>query len=296
MEQFGRSPRLAHDGEQQVQLAWLAGLLEAEGTFLQPTPSEPRFPIVACQMTDRDVVERVGSLFGCVVKAIPRTGRHRTLYATRIKGSRAVLLMRDLAPIMGERRNHAIARALANYEPPTRKLDFAAAEIIRDFQSDVSVSRLAREFGVTRPTIRQVLDESIYAAPADKPWRASDQAMTGTGPAPESMSLCELCWLAGWLEGEGSFVRPPPCDPRRPRISAVTTDADVAAEAGRLLRVKALFSHPRRDREKGWSPTWRVLRQGQPAVRLMQALHPLMGQRRRSQIESALAAVDSVAT
>lgn len=108
MRFFGRSPALGHDAEAQFQLAWLAGLLEAEGSFIQPTPSEPRWPIVACQMTDRDVVEKVGSMFGTAVMTIPRSGR-RTMYATRLKGSRAVLLMRDLAPAMSERRTRAIA-------------------------------------------------------------------------------------------------------------------------------------------------------------------------------------------
>jgi hypothetical protein len=72
---FARSPALVDDGEAHLDVAWLAGVLEAEGTFIQPTPSEPRFPIVACQMTDRDVVEQVGSMFGTTVTTIRRDGR-----------------------------------------------------------------------------------------------------------------------------------------------------------------------------------------------------------------------------
>lgn len=291
MRFFGRSPALGHDAEAQIQLAWLAGLLEAEGSFLRPTPSEPRFPSVACQMTDRDVVEQVGSLFGTAVMRIPRNGR-RTMYATRIKGSRAVVLMRDLAPAMSRHRRRAITAALGSYVPPSRKLDFASAEVIRDSQSCVSVSGLAREFGVARSTIREVLSGSIYAAPVEMPWRSREGVSTAVGSASCLSSLGELHWLAGWLEGEGSFVRPPPSDPRRARITAQTCDVDVASEVGRLLGVSPSYSHRQREQQKGWSPTWRVLMRGRPAIRLMTALHPLMGSRRRAQIESALAAVD----
>lgn len=93
------------------------------GSFLRPTPSEPRLPVVACQMADRDVVERVGSMFGTTVNTIRRAGRRR-MYGTRLKGSRAVLLMRDLAPAMGERRARTMSVILDAYSAPDRKLDF----------------------------------------------------------------------------------------------------------------------------------------------------------------------------
>lgn len=290
MALFGRALEPVGNGEGRLQLAWLAGLLEAEGSFLKPTPSAPRFPIVACQMKDRDVIARVGSLFGTAVTTIPRPGR-RTMYGTRIKGSRAVLLMRDLAPAMSERRRAAIEAAMAKHSPRSGKLNYGAAEVIRDFQSCVSVSRLAREFGVSRPTIRQVLDGSIYAPP-EVAWRCSELEAVTVDQGSVPFSFCELYWLAGWLEGEGSFVRPPPSDPRRPRISGQTCDRDVAREVGRLLAVTPLFTYGARERIKGWSPSWRLLRRGRFGVQVMEALYPLMGARRRSQIDSALAAVD----
>jgi hypothetical protein len=290
---FARTRELVNDGEPLLSLAWLAGLLEAEGTFLRPTPSEPRLPIVACQMTDRDVIERVASAFGTTVTAIPRRGR-RMIYGTKAKGSRAVRLMRDLAPAMGERRGSAITAALDSYSAPTRKLNFVAAQTIRDLHArGTSISSLACTFGVSRPTIRQVLDGSIYGAPAASPWRHQPlgAAVTDLSETLLGISPCEFHWLAGWLEGEGSFSRPPPSDPRRGRIVAKTRDADVAAEVGRLLRVAPLFSHDDRERRRAWSPTWRLLKRGGDAALLMSVLHPLMGSRRRSQIESALAAV-----
>jgi hypothetical protein len=72
-----------------LQRAWLAGLLEGEGTFLRPPPSMPNCPIVACRMTDRDVVERVAACFGTKVVTIER-GKYRTEYAATLKGAGAV--------------------------------------------------------------------------------------------------------------------------------------------------------------------------------------------------------------
>lgn len=112
-------------------LAWLAGLLEAEGTFLKPIPSDPGLPVIACQMTDLDVVKRVGNAFGTTVATLPRNGRYRSVHVARARGSRAVALMRDLVPMLSARR--AIRKALKGYSsPPDRKLDFLAAEEIRE--------------------------------------------------------------------------------------------------------------------------------------------------------------------
>ena len=102
------------------------------------------------------------------------------------------------------------------------------------------------------------------------------------------LSKAELHWLAGWLEGEGSFCAPPPSDPRRPRIVAQARDEDVVAEAGRLLRVKPYYENSERIKAHGWSPMWRLLLQGGRAEELMEALKPVMGARRTAQIDSAL--------
>lgn len=291
MRRFGRSASLARGAQPNIRLAWLAGLLEAEGTFLRPSPSSPGLQIVACQMTDRDVVERVAAAFGTTVQAVPRPGR-RTLFVARIKGSRAVLLMKDLEPAMGARRAGSIRAAVDAYLPPMRELTYAIAESIRDLRADgASISFLACAFGVSRPTIRQILDRSIYAAPPATAWRRPEPGTADARRGDGALSACQFHWLAGWLEGEGSFVSPPPCDPRRPRVAGITRDQDVAHEVGRLLGVTPRLCYPARERRLGWSPTWRLLSRGQPAVRLMKALHPVMGSRRQLQIESALAAV-----
>jgi hypothetical protein len=286
---FARALRGDSDG---LKLAWLAGVLEAEGTFLRATPSTG-LPAIACQMTDADIVQRVAGAFGTAVHATYPRGSRRPAYITRVRGSRAAHLMNRLTPGMSGRRRRAIAAATDGYSPHRRKLDFAAAEEIRDLRAEgASVSFLAEAFAVSRPTIRQVLERSIYGSRHDLP-NGSEWTAWQPGVAQVlGVSLIELCWLAGWLEGEGSFVPPPPSDPKRARISAVTCDADVAIEVGRLLRVRPCLSYSPRQARTGRSPIWRLLRRGRQAVELMTGLRPLMGERRKAQIDRALRAVD----
>jgi hypothetical protein len=253
----------------------------------------PNCPIVACRMTDRDVVEKVAALFGTAVMAIDK-GRYRTEFAATLKGERAVMFMRDIKPLMGERRQEAIEAALHGYQPPARKLSFdVAEEIRRRAAGDESVASLARAYLVARQTIYPILDDRIYTAPPSRPWRDCVPALPPKVETPPWMSPAELHWLAGWLEGEGSFQAPPPSKPRCPRISVQAKDRDVVAEAGRLLQIKPTLEKARREH---WSPIWRVLLQGRRAVALMLTLESLMGKRRREQIQAAIAATARAST
>jgi hypothetical protein len=280
---------IEHPDAVSKEFLWLAGLLEAEGTFLRPPPSNPNCPIVSCRMTDRDVVERVAKLFGTKVLAIDK-GRYRTEYAATLKGSRAVAIMTDIKPLMGSRRRQAIDSAVRCYAPPKRKLNFSdAEEIRRRFADGESVASLAIAYNVARQTIYPILQDRFYRQPPTRPWRQSDGTLPEATPPPE-ISSRELHWLAGWLEGEGSFLAPPPSDPRRVRISGQAKDEDVVREVGRLFQIKPLFDQAGQRRNPKWSPMWRVLLQGNRASALMLALEPLMGARRQSQIRAAVIA------
>lgn len=49
------------------QLHWLAGLLEAEGSFVTGSPTEPRTPKLVINMTDLDVMQAVAHRWGSTV-------------------------------------------------------------------------------------------------------------------------------------------------------------------------------------------------------------------------------------
>lgn len=258
-----------------------------------PPPSAYGSPILSCRMTDRDVVERVAAAFGTSVGSFDK-GRHRTEYAVTVKGSRAAALMADLKPIMGVRRQTAIERSLNAHVPPAHKLNFSQAEEIRRrHAAGETVAALSRSTGVSRSTIRAVIQGRIHSRPPAAPWRVRGSYLNVVASPPVGFSSMELSWLAGWLEGEGSFMKPPPSDPRRPRISAEVRDADVATEVGRLLDVTPTRQEARRF---GWSDTFRVLKRGGGAIALMEALAPIMGARRIRQIQEAIRAAERART
>lgn len=238
-------------------------------------------------MTDADVLERAAGLFRTKMHAYKRGRQNKPYFAIQLRGRRAVLLMHDLLPAMGLRRADAIERCLAGYVAPSRQLDYPTAERIRALHAGGrSIAGLARAFDLSYSMVHQIVSCSIYFEEPATPGRTPTSSRNGA--AQGHWSPCELHWLAGWLEGEGSFLRPPPSDPRRARVSAQTLDEDVAREVGRLFGVT-----PTKDqrRASGRSEMWRVLARGSAAIRLMADLRPLMGIRRREQIDTACRAV-----
>lgn len=242
-------------------------------------------------MTDHDIIERVAGMFGTSVITIDK-GRFRTEYRAVIKGSRAVDLMIDLGDDLGARRKSAIVAAASGYRPPVRKLSFELAEVIRaEHRGGDSISELARRYEVRTQTIGPLIQGRIYREPVEHRWRMSAPWFPVEWPEHPQIRSAELCWLAGWLEGEGSFLRPPPSDPRRCRISAKTRDRDVIDRVGRSFGVSPCRSHDARAASHGWSPLWRILLAGRRASILMLSLRPLMSQRRVEQIDAAVASV-----
>jgi hypothetical protein len=101
-----------------LDLAWVAGLLEGEGSFMRGAPSRPNKVIVSMESTDFDVLGRLADLCGVRVSTLsPRNvDRWKPTGRVRLHGSRAVSLMRAIRPWMGERRREQIDAALASYE------------------------------------------------------------------------------------------------------------------------------------------------------------------------------------
>lgn len=93
----------------------------------------------------------------------------------------------------------------------------------------------------------------------------------------------DLLWLAGLLEGEGTF------DSHRgkyPRIRLGMTDRDVVGRAASLMDAKIRLSlHPAPAK-----PTWHTEISGDRAAEIMRAILPFMGARRSAKIATILAA------
>jgi len=269
-------------------LFWLAGMLEGEGSFMKPIPSDSRRPLISCRTTDLDVAELVAAAFGTTAQANDK-GRHRTEFAALLRGARAVELMTVLRPMMSTRRRAAIDRALFGYAPPRRTLNgVEVEEICRRRAKGHTISSLAWCYRVSRPTIRSVL-KGRYRVRGGTPWLPLSGVIRGAIAAGTGLNWKELYWLAGWLEAEGSFCKPPPSSPRQPRIHGGSSDQDVIEEVGRLLRIRPNLEPTRR---RNRSPYWRVLLRGRRAILLMQSIRPVMGKRRTDQIDAAISGVN----
>ncbi len=101
-------------------VAWLAGLLEGEGTFgLNRSSPDNAYPVISLQMCDETVVSRAAGLLSApsVQKREPTRDHWNPTYAAAIVGHDAAIWMERLRPLMGRRRTEAIDAALAAYHP-----------------------------------------------------------------------------------------------------------------------------------------------------------------------------------
>lgn len=101
-----------------------------------------------------------------------------------------------------------------------------------------------------------------------------------------NLSKKDKYWLAGLLEGEGTFMEGPPSDPRAPVVQVSMTDEDVMERVATLLGYVCI-NPPLRN--LAFKPIYIVRLRGKRAVELMQLLKLLMGKRRQEQIQRALA-------
>ena len=265
---------------------WLIGLLEGEGTFIAASPSGRGIPVVRIEMTDRDIVERVGALLErAVIRVRKRRAHYKTPYVTTIKGAPALSLMRAIYPMMGKLRKVNIERSIASWRGHRARWKRPAA---RCSASDCP-----------RPGARRGLCARHY----DRWWKAKRRGAT-TDFAPldppaqafgraardaEIDEVCSLAWLAGLLEGEGTFsINRYSAEIAYPVISVHMCDEGIVARAARLLGAPNVW---RREAEKeGWSPTYVSAITGQQAATWMRQLRDAMGARRRAAIDAALAA------
>lgn len=103
-------------------------------------------------------------------------------------------------------------------------------------------------------------------------------------------SETDLGWLAGFLEGEGSFglIGRPPTDLRYPRISASQKQREPLE---RLVRIVGgtIYRSRRGSSSRVDSGIWTWCLDGTHARAIMELLLPHMSPRRRTQIDASLA-------
>lgn len=99
------------------------------------------------------------------------------------------------------------------------------------------------------------------------------------------MELSLLYWLAGVLEGEGTFMSGTPSSPNSPIARISMTDRDIVTRAALLLD-RAVT--PVRPRQAHYKPPYITQIKGVEAVGLMRAMRPVLGPDRQRQIDQVV--------
>jgi hypothetical protein len=86
---------------------------------------------------------------------------------------------------------------------------------------------------------------------------------------PDDVPCSDLHWLAGLLEGEGSFLKGPPSAPRHPILALQMTDEDVVARVAAMSDARPAAAAIRQQCARGR----RALRR-ERVVHLRPALRP----------------------
>lgn len=106
---------LTHD----ERVAWVAGILDAEGAFMAPSPSAPTKARVSVEMSDEDVIRYLARVVGLAYHERPaRHERAKPTYVLLIRGRRALSLMAEVYPYLSARRRAQIDTLLAGVTPP----------------------------------------------------------------------------------------------------------------------------------------------------------------------------------
>ena len=137
----------------EVELAWLAGLLEGEGSFVAASARATYTVTAQIVMTDLDVIEKVASWWRvCISRPRRLKEHHKQTYRCTLRGQRAVDWMVRLKPLMGARRQEQITRAIASWKPKGQyqKVTTDQARMITArWQAGERAQELAQEFGLT---------------------------------------------------------------------------------------------------------------------------------------------------
>ncbi len=243
-------------------------------------------------MSDEDIVDRIAQLFGHSYTYVPPRKSHwNPTYCFFIKSWPAVELMRKLYPVMGQRRQAQINRALESYiykhKPlPTPKV---TEDDVRAIKKRIAAGEMAKSIAQDFP----ISHYAIWDIRSGKTWSHVTLEPSENRPQePEVIPLAldtdekKLYWVAGLLEAEGSFMASAPSEPNRPRIALPMTDEDVVARAADILGVRYNALRSRNEKHKN---VFRAMVRGRQAVEQMKILYPLMGKRRQAQIDKALA-------
>lgn len=269
-------------------LIWLAGLIEGDGCFT----SQKNRPVLSLGLTDKDVLEKAANLLETsFYTAIGEKRGYKDYYVFQIKSEKAISIMNALYPYMGERRKKKIDEVKNKWDfhcsqtfTANKKASDIDIHILEEEYKYSSSRKLGVKYGVSFVTIQRLLRGDF------KPY----QKILFDLKVIEDNSSEDLCWLAGILEAEGSFLKPAPSSPNSPIITIQTTDKDVALKVSELFGMSVSEYQPKKTKKSGELPkkVSVVSLRGKKAIAWMIKLKDFMGQRRQQQIVEAIMSYD----
>jgi len=234
-------------------------------------------------MTDRDVVDRVGQLLGrAVVPLRPRRRGYKRPYATSVKGTPAVEIMRWVFRAMSIDRQQQIDSAVASWHGHPARWSSAPEHCtvpacpmpgarkglcLRHYKRWWKANKAGRTSGIV---------------PVNAPAYVRDFPTVDPLLAGNRLTW----WVAGLLEGEGHFGIARTASGDYPLIELKMCAKDIVSRAGVALGIVAI--QRREPRRPGWRPTYVAKVSGSKAAEWMKSLRQLMGTRRTTAIDLAL--------
>lgn len=158
----GSSPLLSTnvriEMEDKIKIAWAAGVLEGEGSFLTKTGTD--YPLVSCEMTDKDVLEELQSIFGGSISKVRKRKIHwKDSWKLMLYGESARKCMISVRPYMKSRRAQKIDEILSSWynrvvpiRAPSENSILAGRAYLK---GEGSLREIGRRFGVSQETVRR---------------------------------------------------------------------------------------------------------------------------------------------
>lgn len=148
----------------EVDVAWMAGLLEGEGSFVKRKVGG--LPAISIQMTDEDVIARLADMWGVKYhrSTDSRNPDWKPCFSCAIRGSNAVEVMKLVVPHMGARRSKKIRSLMDEWEATERTIGSLTDDQVREVRArkPEGVKVLASEFGLSKWTIYKIWQGVLY--------------------------------------------------------------------------------------------------------------------------------------
>lgn len=141
----------------EIEIAWLAGLLEGEGSFnLQCS----KYPVgIWLHMTDEDVVAKACVMLGTKYHKMGKRKEHwKDSYKTGLRGRRAIEIMKQILPYMGQRRTLKLQDCINSFcLHPQGIPKTMISEIRQRFQNGEKPKEIAKDYPITYWRVYQLV-------------------------------------------------------------------------------------------------------------------------------------------